>query len=102
MLDGEPLLADASIHDFQGGTVGYVADVVEQALLLPVDMVELRGMRRHEVFLSLKRYLVMVQPFPISLVYFLYLLSLILVNFLGKLFKPPLGQRRLPIPAIGK
>ena len=45
MLDGEPLLADASIHDLQGGTAGYVANVVEQALLLPEDMAELRGMR---------------------------------------------------------
>ena len=100
MLDGELLLADASIRNFQGGKGGYVANAVEQVLLLPGDMAKLRGIRRHEVFLSLKRYL--VQPFPISLVYFLYLLSLILVNFLGKLFKPPFGQRRLPIPAIGK
>ena len=37
-----------------------MADAVEQALLLPKDMAELRSMRRHEVFLSLKRYLVMV------------------------------------------
>ena len=37
-----------------------MADAVEQALLLPEDMAELRSMRRHEVFLSLKRYLAMV------------------------------------------
>ena len=60
MLNGEPLLANASICDFQGGTAGYVTDVVEQALLLPEDMAGWRGMRRHEVFLNLKRYLVMV------------------------------------------
>ena len=60
MLDGAPLLASASIRDFQGGTAGYVADAVEQALLLPEDIAELRSMRRHEVFLSLKRYLAMV------------------------------------------
>ena len=60
MLDGTPLLATASIRDFQGGTAGYVAGVVEQALLLPGDMAELRSMRRHEVFLSLKSYLAMV------------------------------------------
>ncbi|XP_050291679.1 uncharacterized protein LOC126732728 [Quercus robur] len=59
MLNGEPLLANASIHDFQGGTAGYVVDAVEQALLLPEDMAELQGMRRHKVFLSLKRYLAM-------------------------------------------
>ena len=60
MLDGALLLADASIRDFQGGKASYVADAVEQALLLPGDMVELRSMRRHEIFLSLKRYLAMV------------------------------------------
>ena len=69
MLDGEPLLADAFIRDFQGGKGGYVVDTVEQALLLPGDMAELRGIRRHEVFLCLKRYLAMVHSFPLSLVY---------------------------------
>ena len=64
MLDGVPLLANASIRDFQGGVVGYVADAMEQALLLLEDMAELRDMRRHEVFLSLKRYLAMVCPLP--------------------------------------
>lgn len=29
MLDGAPLLADASIRDFQGEKAGYVADAVE-------------------------------------------------------------------------
>ena len=38
MLNGEPLLANASIFNFQGGTIDYVADAVEQALLLPEDM----------------------------------------------------------------
>ena len=40
MLDGAPLLATASIRDFQGGTADYVADAVEQALLLPKDMAD--------------------------------------------------------------
>lgn len=60
MLDGAPLLANASIRDYQGGKAGYVADTVEQALLFPNDMTKLRNLRRHEVFLSLKRYLGMV------------------------------------------
>ena len=88
MLNGEPLLANASIRDFQGGKAGYVVDAMEQALLLPEDMAELRGMRRHEVFLSLKRYLAMACPFPFSPICFLYPLSLILVSFLGRLFRP--------------
>ena len=32
-----------------------MADAVEQALLLPGDMADLRTMKKHEVFLSLKR-----------------------------------------------
>jgi len=40
MMDGAPLLATASIRDFQGGTADYVADAVEQALLLPKDMAD--------------------------------------------------------------
>ena len=67
-LDKVPLLADASIRDFQQGRVGYMADVVEQALLLPEDMADLRSIRKHEMFLSLKRDLTSVSsviaPFP--------------------------------------
>ena len=60
MLDGALLRANAFIRDFRGGKVGYVADAMKQALLLPEDMVDLRSLRRHEVFFSLKRDLVMV------------------------------------------
>ncbi|KAK9984499.1 hypothetical protein SO802_034024 [Lithocarpus litseifolius] len=57
MLDGAPLPATASIRDYQGGKGGYMANVVEQALLLPGDMTKLRSLMRHEVFLDLKRHL---------------------------------------------
>ena len=77
MLDGAPLLATASIRNFQGGTAGYVADAVEQALLLPKDMVELRSMRRHEVFLKFKRYLAMVCLLLDPFFFFFSLISLI-------------------------
>ena len=60
VLDGSPLPANSSIKDFQEGMAGYVADAVEQALLLPDDMAELGTMKKHEVFLSLKRDLTMV------------------------------------------
>ncbi|KAL0001352.1 hypothetical protein SO802_015133 [Lithocarpus litseifolius] len=59
MLNGDPLPSNASIRDFQGGKASYVADVVEQALLLPEDMAKLWSIKKHEVFLSLKRYLAM-------------------------------------------
>ena len=67
MLDKAPLPSDASIKDFQQNKAGYVANAVEQALLLPIDMANLRSMRKHEVFLNLKKDLAMVSPLtPIS------------------------------------
>ena len=59
-LNGAPFLDDASIRDFQRGTTGFVADAVEQSLLLPKDMADLRSMRQHEVFLELKKDIAMV------------------------------------------
>ena len=63
MLNGAPLMDNASIRDFQGGTGSHVVDVLESALLLPSDMAELLSFRRQEVFLNHKRYLGMVR-FP--------------------------------------
>ena len=40
VLDGAPLLANASIRNFQQGKSGYVANAVEQALLLPKYITE--------------------------------------------------------------
>ena len=39
----------------------YIADALERALLLPIDMKKLKNMRMQEVFLSVKRYLSMVR-----------------------------------------
>ena len=69
VLDKAPLPRDASIRDFQQGRARYVANAVEQALLLPVDMADLRSMRKHEVFLSLKRDLAMASPLTIFLTF---------------------------------
>lgn len=55
VLNGSPLPSNASIRDFQQGKGGYVANAVEQALLLLGDMADLRTMKKQEVFLSLKR-----------------------------------------------
>ena len=60
MHSGEPLRDDASLRDFNGGIGCHVALTVEEALLLPKDMSELRSMRKNEVFLNCKRYLGMV------------------------------------------
>ena len=71
VLDRAPLLANASIKNFQQGKDGYMVDTMEQALLLPKDMADLRSIRKHEMFLSLKRNLALVSPlttflFPLS------------------------------------
>ena len=59
-LDGAPLPLDSSIRDFQMRKAGYVADALEQPLLLPQDMANLRTLKKHKVFLTLKRDLAMV------------------------------------------
>ena len=60
MLNDEPLRDDASIRDFNGGIGCHDALALEKTLLLPKDMVELRALRKNEVFLNAKRYLGMV------------------------------------------
>ena len=52
---------DASLRDFNKGEGIYVADALERSLLLPVDMADLKNLRRQEIFLSMKRYLGMVR-----------------------------------------
>ena len=52
---------NASLRDFRGGEGAYVADALERSLLLPTDMAKLGGLRRQEVFLSIKRYLGIVR-----------------------------------------
>ena len=66
MLGGESLTDDASIRDYNGGIGYHVVSVLEETLLLPKDMVELRGLRRNEVFLQAKRFLGMVCIFTLS------------------------------------
>ena len=61
MLHGEPLMDNASLRDFRGGEGAYVVDALERSLLLPANMAELGGLRRQEVFLSIKKYLGMVR-----------------------------------------
>ena len=51
---------------------GYVANAMEQTFLLPKDMADLRFMRKHEVFLGLKRDLAMVS-FLLPFFFFFFL-----------------------------
>ena len=70
VLDGAPLPMDPSFRNIQQGKASYVADAVEQALLLPEDMADLRSLRKRKVFLSLKRDLTMVNL--LSTLFFAY------------------------------
>ena len=77
MLGGEPLTDDASIRDYNGGIGCHVASVLEEILLLPKDMVDLRGLRRNEVFLQTKRFLGMICIFPLTVSLFVFFLFLL-------------------------
>ena len=77
MLGGEPLTDDASIRDYNGGIGCQVASALEETLLLPKDMVELRGLRRNEVFLQAKRCLGMVCTVTLPLIMLLFFISVI-------------------------
>ena len=61
MLGGEPLRNDASIRDFNGGIGCHVASAIEEALLLPKDMAEIKNVRKNQLILDNKRYLGMVR-----------------------------------------
>ena len=98
VLDGSLLPANSSIRDFQNEKAGYVADAVEQSLLLPEDMVDLRTLKKHEVFLSLKKDLAMVSLS--SYVFFFLFYSL--PSFLCRLFQPLSEPRNWWISPIDK
>ena len=52
---------DTSLRDFQRGEGTYVADALERTSLVLADMEKLKGLRRQEIFLNIKRYLGMVR-----------------------------------------
>ena len=90
---------NTSLRDFNKGEGTYVADALERSLLLPVDMADLKNLKRQELFLSMKRYLGMVR-FS-TLMAFLVLVSwfpiytLLISN--GRPFKPLIEWRRWPM-----
>ncbi|XP_065618607.1 uncharacterized protein LOC112029546 [Quercus suber] len=61
ILDEKPLREDASIRDFSDGLGYRVTSALEETLLLPKDMAELRAIKRNEVFQNIKRYLGMLK-----------------------------------------
>ena len=66
LCGGEPLRGDASIRDFNGGIGCHIASAIEEALLLPKDMAEIKNVRKNELILDNKRYLGMVRNWVLS------------------------------------
>ena len=103
MLHGEPLMDNTSLSDFNKGEGTYVADVLERSLLLPIDMANLKNLRRQELFLSMKRYLGMVRFLALAafqvLVSWFLIYTLLISN--GRLFKLPIEWRRWPMTRAG-
>ena len=87
-----------SLRDFKGGEGVYVADALERSLLLPADMAELGGLRRPEVFLSIKRYLGIVRlpTLVVSMMLVPWFLTHCVLALIGKLSRLPIGWRRQP------
>lgn len=67
-LDGAPIPHHSSIKDFQKGHSHYLAEVLEQPILLPKDMNALEKMNQTQLFLSLKRDVALVRA--IQLIFF--------------------------------
>ena len=59
-MDGASIPWGASVWEFQKRRVGYIAEALEQPLLLPKDMDVYRCFTQNDLFLSLKRDLAMV------------------------------------------
>ena len=93
MLYGEPLMDNAFLRDFRRGEGAYMADALERSLLLPADMAELGGLRRQEVFLSIKRYLGMVRlpTFVAPLILVLCFPTHRVLVSIGRLSRLPIG-----------
>ena len=98
MLHGEPLMDNASLRDFNKGEGTYVADTLERSLLLPADMVDLKNLRRQEIFLSMKRYLGMVRfsTFMALLAFVPWLPIYTLLVSIGRPSKPLTDWKRWP------
>ena len=73
-LEGVAIPYNASVREYNRGRAGYVAEALEQPLLLPRDMEAYRRFSQPEIFLSLKRDLALVSnPLTILLVYLTWL-----------------------------
>ena len=60
-VDGAANPYNALVREFNKGRAGYIAEALEQPMLLPRDMEAYRRFSQSELFLSLKRDLAMVR-----------------------------------------
>ena len=67
-VDGAAIPYNASVREYNRGRAGYIAEALEQPVLLPKDMEAYRRFSQSELFLSLKRYLATVRQFIFSFV----------------------------------
>ena len=65
-VDGAAIPYNAFIREYNRGRAGYIAEALEQPVLLPKDMEAYRRFLQPELFLSLKRDLAMVRQFILS------------------------------------
>ena len=99
-MDMAPIPWGASIREFQKGRAGYIAETLDQSLLLPKDMDGYRRFKQNVLFLSLKRDLAMVNcsstyEFAYQIV-FLFLIYSIFVNFWADYSTSFYGQGVVP------
>ena len=94
---------NASLRVFNKEEGTYVADALERSLLLPVDMADLKSLRRQEVFLSMKRYLGMVRLliFVTLLAFVPWLPTYISLVSTGRLSRPLIDWKRWPTTRAG-
>ncbi|XP_050278188.1 uncharacterized protein LOC126719704 [Quercus robur] len=59
-VDGASILYNASVREYNRGRAGYIAEALEQPVLLPRDMEAYSRFSQPELFLSLKRDLAMI------------------------------------------
>ena len=65
-LDGAPIPWDATLWKSQRGQASFLAEALQQPLLLPRDMEGLRKTRQPDLFMSLKRDMAMVRVHLLS------------------------------------
>ena len=79
-LDGAPISWDATLWESQQGQASFLAEALQQPLLLPCDMEGLRATRQPDLFMSLKKDMAMVSEDFIHLV-FLFRICLLIIFF---------------------